>query len=78
MDNCEKQKEAVKGLFKERKKREIQEKTDNTLSGFLQAQNIAIETTQKYIEVLEENCKLMEEKNAGVEENKMHKKLCYM
>ena len=49
----------VTGFFKKRKIAKIQKETDDRISGFLSAQEAALETQSKVVELLEEKCELL-------------------
>lgn len=62
------EKNSVYGLFKKIKIRKIEEKEDNQISGFLLAQNAAVDEQQELVRVLQKNVRLLEERNATKEE----------
>lgn len=58
----------VDGLFKKRKIRAIEHDEDKEISGFLLAQNAAVDEQLELVRVLQENVRLLEERNATKEE----------
>lgn len=62
-DTCSQKKKQVTGFFKKRKIAKIQKETDDRISGFLSAQEAALETQSKVVELLEEKCELLKKNN---------------
>ncbi len=61
---CAQKKKQVTGFFKKRKIAKIQKETDDRISGFLSAQEAALETQSKVVDLLEEKCELLKKNNA--------------
>ncbi len=68
----------VGGFFKSRKRRQILQDEDYKISGFLKAQEIALEIQDENLELLKENYELLKQKNIDAQELQKVKKALLM